>query len=254
MGELEGIESFLFIDEVKNSTNNGDLDNSFYYFAVAVPKSVTQSLRQELQALISHLPNGFHAKNLYKTMRPDLSLMNAITDLMIKYKLVGICYRYDRDLLYDRTITYVQPHISDQHIAGRMANWEFQAFFYFIQNIYHIPEKAIEKIAYPICCFIDRGIYGVNEIEGVDFAFSDLVKRAVFVSREDMSELALPDHLGYVFSKCRKAYPTFHPPANDILSTLQSTAYGEQLLKLLNHRLFCYIEADQWFEKLSKAN
>lgn len=127
------------------------------------------------------------------------------------------------------------------------------SFFYFVQNLYHIPETTIEKINYPVCCFIDRGIYGVDEIEGVDFTFADLIKRAVFVSRNDMSELALPDHLGYIFSKCRNGYNTSQG-SSDVLAILNATTYGQQLIKLLNHRLFCYIEAEQWFDKLSNTN
>lgn len=249
MGELEGIKSFLFIDEVKNSTSNEDLDNSFYYFAIVVPQPIATIVRQQLLALISYLPNGFHAKNLYKAKSINLTLMNSITDLMVRFKLIGICYRYDRDLLYNRTLTHLQPHIKDGEMAQRMTNWEYQAFFYFIQNLHHIPARTTEKITYPVCCFIDRGIYGVKEIEGIDFVNENLIKRAVFVSRTDMLELALPDHLGYIFSKCRNAYLPLQPSI-DVNTILESTPYGQQLSKLTQNGLFCYIEAEDWFDKL----
>lgn len=251
MSELVGIKSFLFIDEVKNSTNNADLDNSFYYFGVVVPQSSTAIVRQKLHSLISHLPRGFHAKNLYKPKNINIVLMNSITDLMIEFKLMGICYRYDRDLLYNRTLTHLQPHIKDHEIAARMTNWEYQAFFYFVQNLHHIQDRATVNIPHPSCCFIDRGIYGVNEIEGIDFEGGDLIRRAVFVSRDEMMELAFPDHLGYIFSKCRNAYLPSIPHIN-IDTTLQSTPYGQQLGKLVENGLFCYIEAEEWFDKLSR--
>lgn len=251
MSELAGIKSFLFIDEVKNSTNNADLDNSFYYFAIVVPQSSAAIIRQKLLSLVSYLPQGFHAKNLYKPKSINLTLMNSITDLMVEFKLIGICYRYDRDLLYDRTLTYVRPHIKDNEMADRMTNWEYQAFFYFIQNLQHIQDTLTANISYPICCFIDRGIYGVKEIEGIYFDDGDLIKRAVFVSRIEMVELAFPDHLGYIFSKCRNSFQSLQH-STGLIANLQSTPYGQQLIKLTQNGLFCYIDAEDWFAKMAK--
>jgi hypothetical protein len=41
MKELEQVRSFLFVNGVKNSVNNKDGDNSFYYCGVAVSKKFT---------------------------------------------------------------------------------------------------------------------------------------------------------------------------------------------------------------------
>lgn len=58
MSELENVKSFLFVDEVKNSITNKDSDNSFYYFAVAVPKSKIAEINNTFNTLTDHLLNG----------------------------------------------------------------------------------------------------------------------------------------------------------------------------------------------------
>lgn len=99
MSELENVRNFLFVDEVKNSITNKDGDNSFYYFAVAVPKSKIDEISKAFNALTYHLPNGFHAKKHYKPSCLDLELLNGLTDMFVNFHLPTICFRYDKDLL-----------------------------------------------------------------------------------------------------------------------------------------------------------
>lgn len=106
----------------------------------------------------------------------------------------------------------------------------------------------LSNIENPVCCFFDRGIYGLNDIEAVDFDNCGLF-RAVFASRNKIKLLALPDHLGYIFSKCRKDYlnSVGKSPTLDIL---KNNYYGQQLLKLTHNNLFKYIEAEDWLEAM----
>ncbi len=248
MAELDNIESFLFVDEVKNTAANKDGEDSFYYFAVSVSKEKNTEVSQAFSILTKDLTKGFHAKDQYKPSRVNQLLLDGITDLIVKYTLPCICFRYDKNLLYTISNKHLK-NIHDAEISERISNWEFQAFFYFIQNLHHAFKGKLNNIQFPVCAFFDRGIYGMNDkIEGIDFN-SEYLKRAIFTSKKKIKLLGLPDHLGYIFSKARISFHNREMKEVD-LDFLNNDIYAMQLLKLAQHHLFKYLEADQWLNEL----
>lgn len=242
MKELEGVKSFLLVDEVKHSIIN-DGEDAFYYFAVSLPIHLKTSIEEDLSNLTSGMTKGFHAKNVYKASGIDYRLLNGMTDLITRYSLPCICFRYDKKLFYDSTVKYLK--INDHpEISKRLTNWEFQAFFYFIQALNLHLAKGLSKIDLPVFAFFDRGIYGmVDKIEAVDVD-SLFLGRAIFTSTSKNKLLALADHFGFVFAKVKKTL------ANIDIPILAGDPFGVQLLKLTDKKLFTFLQAEDWIRSL----
>lgn len=242
MSGLDAIKTFLFIDEVKNSRLNGDLDDSFYYFAVAVPKLKLLNVTQQFEVLRIGLIKGFHAKDQYKLKRINTDLLNNMTEMMLTNDLFSFCFKYDKDRFYDLSKKYL-PAINNFEIQAKINNWEFQAFFYFVQTLDNCFKNKEANLEFPVCLFADRGIYGLDDDQDIDID-SVFIGRTAFTSNSKIKLLALPDHLGFVFSQCRKQ---FHACGTD-LKELNNNIFGQQIVKLMEKRLFKFLDVDKWFK------
>ncbi|MBS1532765.1 MAG: hypothetical protein JSU01_20855 [Bacteroidetes bacterium] len=240
MAELDNINGFLFVDEVKHTVANGEGEDSFYYFAIAAPKPLVHHIEQDYKAAVKHLKKGFHATKAYKAKSIDTTLLTGLTDILVKYKLPLVVFRYDKHKLYQATQAFLAK-LNHPEIIGREGNWEMQAFFHLIQALDKFLAIQSDKYPVPLCAFCDRGIYGqVNPIEGIDFN-SPYLKRAMFTSRGKVNLLGLADHAGFLFAKTRLA--THSTPNKDFQTVLQQNVFGQQLARLVAGKLFHYLEA-----------
>ncbi|WP_346087166.1 hypothetical protein [Sphingobacterium ginsenosidimutans] len=98
-------------------------------------------------------------------------------------------------------VNLYHPEFSD-----RPNNWEFQIFFYFIQNLSLSFDEKLNKIEFSIVAFFDQGIYNTKDkIEAIDFGVEHL-NRAVFTCTNKIKLIGLADHLGFVFSKSLRTF------------------------------------------------
>jgi len=242
MKYLENINSYIFIDETKFNTTNNDIDNSFYYFGVIVPKEILSKIESEFLNLINHSPKGFHAKNEYKEKNVNINLMRGMNDLIIDNKLKCLTFRYDRDILFEKTKNMKRLNFE----VEKFNNHEFQALFWFIQvSEFYFNTNLIENIHFPLLAFFDRGVYGKNEIEGKKLE-SKYIEQMLFVKRNQINLLALPDHFGYIFRKCRFKNRT------DLDEKLKDSIYGQELMRISDNRLFYYLDFNKYLKNTSK--
>jgi len=240
MAELDIFNGFLFVDEVKHTVANGEGEDSFYYFGIAVPKGIKVIVEQEYQQAVAHLPRGFHATKSYKKKSIDTTLLQALTGIILKYKLRLVVFRYDRHKLYHATKEFLAT-LSHPEITGRESNWELQAFFHFVQQLNTLLLNQGENFPVPLCAFCDRGIYGIKDpIEAIEISSQGL-QRAVFTSRNKIKLLGLADHAGFIFAKSRLA--THQSSGKDYDNVLQQDIFGQQLARIAAANLFHYLEA-----------
>ncbi|TAL33130.1 MAG: hypothetical protein EPN93_13915 [Spirochaetes bacterium] len=238
MSHLENIKSYIFIDETKFNTLNNDIDNSLYYFGIIVPKEIITKIETDFLNLINHSHKGFHAKDEYKEKNVNSDLMKAMTDLIINNKLICLAFKYDKDFLYEKTKILKRLNFE----VNRLNNHEFQALFWFIQVVeFYFNTKLIEKINFPLLAFFDRGVYGINEIEGKQLD-SKYIEQMLFVKRNKIKLLSLPDHFGYIFRKCRSKN------RNDLNTKLNNSIYVQELIRITNNYLFYYLDFDEYLK------
>lgn len=240
MMELDAFYGFVFIDEVKHTVANNEGEDSFYYFGIVVPKNILSRVQQEYDNLVSHLPTGFHAKKSYKSKAIDIVLLRSLTDILIKFKLRLVVFRYDKQRLYKATKEFLVK-LNHPEVTGRETNWEMQAFFHFIQHLSTFVSNNKQIIDVPLCAFCDRGIYGNDDpIEALEISSPDL-KRAVFTSRKKVKLLGLADHVGFLFAKARLAVNQVSDKDHSL--ALQQNIFGQHLDRIARARLFHYLEA-----------
>lgn len=199
MKELEHIKSYIYFDECKFSVKDNDIDNTIFYFGVVVPKEERTSIENKYIELTKDLKKKFHAKDLYKAKKLNLFLMNDITNIFIKYRLHCLCFKYDKDLLYKKTKSLSYLDFNNE----RLKDSEYQAFFWLVQILeFYFKTYKMKGILFPAIAFFDRGVYGINDIEGKEI-YSSFLSKVIFTKRSKINLLALPDHLGYIFKKCR---------------------------------------------------
>ncbi|MDN3584668.1 hypothetical protein [Mucilaginibacter flavus] len=240
MAELDKFNGFLFVDEVKHTVANGEGEDSFYYFGIAVRKDRKPAIDQEYRSAVAYLPKGFHATKAYKNKSVDTALLQKLTDIIINFKLHLVVFRYDKHKLYEATKEFLTT-LNHPEIAGRESNWEMQAFFHFVQHLNIFLANNRQDFPVPLCAFCDKGIYGINDpIEAVDIPSPD-VQRAVFTSRNKIKLLGLADHAGFIFAKSRLA--THQAPGKNSQAVLQNNVFGQQLARIGAAGLFHYLEA-----------
>lgn len=240
MAELDIFNGFLFIDEVKHTVANGEGEDSFYYFGIVVPRDQQPNVEQEYQKAVAHLPKGFHATKAYKTKSIDTALLQNLTDIIVRFKLQLVVFRYDKHKLYHASKEFL-INLNHPEITGRESNWEVQAFFHFVQHLSALLSTHQQTFPVPLCAFCDRGVYGVDDpIEAIEIAAPEL-QRAVFTSRKKIKLLGLADHAGFIFAKSRLA--THQTAGKNYQTALRQNVFGQQLARIASAALFHYLEA-----------
>lgn len=255
MNRLSKIKSILFVDEIKFSKNNNDVDDSFYFIGVLVKMESLAEIREKFGGISNNLEKGFHATKVYKTKAPNTELMDNLTSLIIDYNLKCLVFKYDRERFYDLT----KKHLLNLDFGEKekFKNHEFQALFYFMQVLELYLQTKLKQIETPVRIYFDRGIYGVKNHEEFEFD-SDKIETITFCSKNKIDLIALPDHFGYIFQKCRIKYNAKNSLGK--LSELQISETNSKLLNncissltsVFNNNLFEFLDIDNWLEKIEK--
>lgn len=246
MQELTDINTFFFVDETKFSLNNNDIEDSIYYLAVSVKKREVQKINQQYDSIILKfdLKNGFHASRVFKEKNPNKDLMQAFCDLIISNSLKCYCFRYSKSKLYEGS---KKAFLKLNNELFDFKNQEFQALFYFVQNmISHLNEN--EEFEPKGLLFFDRNVYGQSDSEAFEFNETDVVKRMVFLSKSKIKLIGLPDYFGYIF-RIAKISQNKGELGNMLnkKSELVINCY-DCLLKIVESKLFCFLDVDKWLE------
>lgn len=243
---LEDIEILFFADESKFSLNNGDFEDSIYYFCVAVKKNYVSIITDKFnEILLKHRVQTevYHSTKIFRERKSRKRLMTDITDMIIDNKLDCYIVKYKHNLLFNITKNYFS-HLNDNDIIN-FDNPEFQAVFYFVSllNVYLKEKVQIQdKTGY---MFFDRNVYGKNDIEAFNFPYENFVVTGMtFCEKSKIKLLSLPDFIGYIFRKSKNSFNKSESGSKEIeTSTLVINAYTS-LLKIKNTNLFHFIEID----------
>lgn len=212
---LPGLETFILCDETKFSLNDGDAEDAIYYFGVAIERSKVSDINRQLEEIKLRYrikTHTLHASTLFRGDRDRTEIMTALTRLIIDNKLLCFCYRYDRALFFEST--KVLSKFNNEILNFNKA--EFQAVFYFVSMLNtFLKEEQPQLLKSGIMLFFDRNYYGKKEIESFNFPSEKfIISQMTFCARSDISLLALPDFVGYMFRKSKIAFnklPTEEP-------------------------------------------
>lgn len=255
MNRLAKVKSILFVDEIKFSKNNKDVDDSFYFIGVLTKMEALKEVREKYMRLTKDLVKGFHATKAYKKKAPNAELMQGLTKLIIEYKLKCMVFKYDKERLYSASKRHL-TNLSFEE-SGKFKNHEFQALFYFIQVLDLYLNTKLNEIETPLRVYFDRGIYGVKRQEEFEVN-SNKIETITFCRRNKIDLLALPDHVGYVFRNCRIKYNDVN--GSKSLNELQIKEANTELINncisslisIFNNNLFEFLDIDKWLEEIEK--
>lgn len=238
---MDDIQTLVFCDETKFHTNDGDIEDSIYYFGVSALKSQVRTVHNRLNAALKNnrvKTEVFHSSTLFREKRPRIELLNEIKDIIIEQNLKCFCFRYPRSVLFSasKSLNHHNNEIIDFNKV------EFQALFYFLitLNTYLVDlhPNLLEK---EIAMYFDRNVYGVKEIEAFNFPHENFIlKRMTFSEKSQVSLLALPDFVGYVF---RKVKQTLDKTSDQEISLLVKNC-NECLVQIDSAGLFRYLEVN----------
>jgi len=257
MNRLENVKSILFVDEIKFSKKDNDADNSFYFIGVLAKLEQIAEIREKYQKVTVDLKKGFHATKAYKIKSLNSELMNRLTGLIIDYNLKCLVFKYDKDRFYDLT----RKHLVNLNFeeSGKFTNHEFQALFYFLQVLESDLQTKLNKVETPLRIYFDRLIYGKKKPEEFDFD-SEKIETITFSAKSKIDLLALPDHFGYIFRKCRIKYNS--ESGLKSLAELKIQESNSELINncisnftsIFNSKLFVFLDVDTWLNKIEKKN
>jgi hypothetical protein len=247
---LKDHDTFILADESKFSLNAGDTEDSIFYFGVAIKNEQVRSVREELKILLKSINfQGvtLHATKAFSEKRPRKDLMQAITDLFLKHQLHCFYYKYDKAILYE--VSKILNSFNNDII--KFTNPEFQAVFYFLIFLNtNLRDNKSLSLGQTFFMLFDSNVYGRTETE--DFHFPDdrfVIKKMSFVKKTKISELALPDFIGYLF---RKTYLQHNSPKSpEFISELSTNAY-DNLKRLAEAKLLHYLNIKDEAEVLNQ--
>ncbi len=246
------VRTFIFCDETKFYINNGDAEDAFFYVGIAVPKPIVHLVSQDLKKLFTidfPLKTHFHSTTIFREKRPRELLMEAITDLLIKYRLKCFCFKYLNRVLFEPTKHL--NYLNDDDIIN-FNNADFQALFYFVTslNTYIRDEKPglIKARAY---MFFDRFVYGSADTEAFTFKDNDfLIKGMTHVENTLVDLLALPDFFGYIFRRSKISINKAELGDVSLESSKVTINSFSNLLKLSQLKLFHFLDMDKWIDDI----
>ncbi len=247
MSEYEDIKTIFFVDETKFSLNDSDFEDSIYYLGVAVRKPEIHKINLLYDSLIDKygLEKGFHATKAFKEKNPNKDLMSDFCDLIISNKLRCYCFKYYKSRLYEASKIAFQKYNNE---ILNFSNQEFQALFYFIQNLI-INLDNVNDFESKGLLFCDRNVYGQNDIEGFDFETNSTIKRMIFLSRKKIKLLGLPDYFGFIFRKSKNSFNGAEFGGKLIEKSELIINCFDCLLKINKAGLFNFLDMDKWLEK-----
>jgi hypothetical protein len=245
MEPLKDIETILFCDETKFSTNNGDVEDAIYYFGISVLKTDVPKISKEFKdLLIKHRIKTptFHSTTVFKKGKGRQGLMEDLTKMFISYRLYCFCVKYEKSWMLEptRNLNFLNSDIIDFN------SQEFQALFYYLTTLNMYLQNSTLKLKEDILLFFDRNVYGKRETE--EFRFPDenfIFNKMTFVNKSEISLLALPDFLGYIFRKSKISQNKVDQGDTSLETSEQVISSYDCMLKLNEAGLFKFIQTDE---------
>ena len=249
---MKTVGSYIFVDEVKDvPTTVEQACQWIFLLGVGIPADALASVDEKLNPLLQSLSrNGFHAKDCYKEKSPDIRLMNAITDTILSFHLPCFCFPFAKAWLKSPRLNVLQK-MEFNGWQPNIGNYEFVSFYLFLHclNTLLQGQKQLEPCSRLVC---DQGVRKARE----GFCFDDsqtlkVVEKVIFASRKQASPLALPDHLGYLFGKCRRELLRENGKINlepNENNTMVQNECLTHLTKLANCHLFNTLDLCSWID------
>jgi hypothetical protein len=255
MSTLKDIKTILFVDEIKFSKNDNDVDDSFYYIGVVVKEELLSGVRERFKNITARLQRAFHATRDYGKKSPNIQLMENLTNLILDFNLPCVVFKYEKERFYELTKKYLTK--LDFEEKDRFKSHEFQAFFYFVQVLDFFLKTKLKKIEPPVRFYFDRGVYGYDGTQELK-PYSEKIEIMTFCEKSLIDLIALPDHFGYIFRKCRIKYNADRNMRNLnalVPSLSNSNLLNNCILNLLavvRKDLFIFLDIDLWIESIGK--
>ena len=253
---MKTVRSYIFVDEVKDvPTTVHDAGQWIFLIGIGIPANTIDAVEAKLSTVLQPLgSNGFHAKDSYKEKSPNFELMNAMTDIVSSFRLPWFCFPFAKAWLTSPKLENLQK-MQFKGWQPKVSNYEFAAFYFFLHclNTFLLTHSQLEQSSRLVC---DQGIR--NAREGFSFEESEILKtveNVIFASRKQVPLLALPDHIGYLFGKCRRELPRANGEIN-LEPKESNTAVQNECLKhistLVNARLFHRFDLCEWIDDENK--
>lgn len=251
---LDKINTVFFCDESKYHTNNGELENAFYYFAIEIDRNLISEVNFKLKSIFQKCgmqADVFHSSKIFSEKNTRNDLIRSITGLILDYKLKCICYKYQTDLAYP-----VLKKLNYLNDGGKINfnNAEFQALFFFVALLNsHLIEFPSQHLRPPFAMYFDKGIYGKKETDAIDPLIENyVIEWMSFTDKREIDLLALPDFFGYMFRKVKimNNKIQFNIPAESSLLTEQCK---KNLEKLVVNHLFIFIDLKEYLPLIDNS-
>ncbi|MDR6465941.1 hypothetical protein [Chryseobacterium sediminis] len=246
MSKNDNINTLFFCDETKFSIKNGDIENAIYYLGIAVNKNDVAKIDAQLKAIISKhriQSSTLHSNKLFKEPKPREKLMTDLVSLIIKNKLHCFCYKYQKDLFFNKT--QILNKFNNEIL--NFNNSEFQALFYYliILNTY-LRDINSSLLTKDIIMYFDRNVYGVNDTD--EFIFPNenfILKQMTFCEKSEVSLLFLPDFVGYLFRKSKLSKDKYDSGNLNLEKSLLTIHCYKNMVELSDKGLFHFLDINE---------
>lgn len=253
---MKAVRSYIFVDEVKDvPATVHDAGQWIFLMGIGIPGNTINAVETRLSTVLQPLgSNGFHAKDSYKEKSPNFELMNAMSDIVASFRLPWFCFPFAKTWLTNPRLEILQK-MQFNGWQPKVSNYEFAAFYFFLHclNTFLLANSQLQQSSRLIC---DQGIR--NSREGFSFEESEILKtieNVIFASRKQASLLALPDHIGYLFGKCRRELSRNNGEIN-LEPQDSNTPVQNECLKhinaLINRGLFHRLDLCEWIDYENK--
>lgn len=250
------VHSYVFVDEVKDVPATAkDAGQWIFLIGVGIPADAIVAVEAKLSSVLHPLgSNGFHAKDAYKEKCPDLQLMNSLTGIVSSFRLPWFCFPFAKQWLRNPRLEVLQK-LEFKGWQPKVSNYEFVAFYLFLHCLNTIlsEQSHLQQSTRLVC---DQGIKHARE----GFSFEDsetlsAIENVIFVNRKLAPLLGLPDHLGYLFGKCRRDLVRDTGEINlepDERYTIVQNECLKHITTLAKQGLFCRLDLWEWINYENK--
>jgi hypothetical protein len=246
MNALKDVETLIFCDETKFSIANNDKEDAIYYFGIAVLKNDVRKVHEQINVVLQRhnvKSDIYHSTKVFRESRPRVTLMDDLTQVIIKNRLKNFCYKYEKNKLFEATknLSKFNNGILDFNKS------EFQALFYFltILNTFLRDEK-VDLLKREIVMYFDRNVYGIEVVEAFNFPSEHFVlKQMTFTEKSKISLLLLPDFFGYIFRKSKISIDKAGLGDKTLETSKLTLNSFKNLTEINASRLFYFIDTNQ---------
>jgi hypothetical protein len=244
---IKRVNNFIFVDEIEYNENNNPV---LYYFGTTVIEKELNFVENQIINIISNLnAKSFHANRNYKKNKTDYKLMDKMSDVIIKNRLVIFCFSFSKKSLDDKRLEVLKD-INTKGWNLDINNYRAVALYLFfhVLNTYLVDLNI--KPFYRLIVAEDF-IKKYNQIEFIGGVIKN-IEKVCFVSAKQAPLVNLCDHLGYLFGKCLREINDFKNIENLIPNKKYSQITNHALnlfIYLSKFKFFHYRNIWEWLEK-----